>query len=301
MVVAGVLAFLAFVLLGPATAALDDRRWIERVPKTGVLLWQAVGVAGALSAIGAGLAVGVARYHTGFFSGVSELTHDVVRGRILSGLGVPEAVGLTLAVDAAIVLVAVMVVAVVRILRSRARHRQILDLIALDSRCGRGTVTLEDARAAAYYIPGLRPRIVVSTGTLQILDDDELAAVLAHERGHAQERHGLVLLPLLAASDILRWVPYMRRAPRAVAGLLEFAADDYAAKHESPRLLASALIRMATALAPPPCAFGVAPTLVPRRVERLLRTANRSRYLATLGCGLAGVLVALPIVIAIAA
>jgi Zn-dependent protease with chaperone function len=300
MVVAIVLAVLAAVLLGPAGAVLDGLKWIERVPKTGVLLWQALGVAGSLSAIGAGLAVGVARYHAGFLSGISELAHDIVKGRILTGLGVPEAVGLTLAVDAAIVLGSVMSVTMIRVIRSRARHRQLLDLVALDSRYGHGTVTLEDARAAAYYIPGLRPRIVVSTGTLQILNDHELAAVLAHERGHAQERHGLVLLPLSCASEILRWVPYMRRAPRAVASLLEFAADDYAARHESPRLLVSALIRMATALAPPPCALGVAPALVPRRVQRLLHTTGPSRALVTAGCGLAGVLVALPIVIAIA-
>jgi|HubBroStandDraft_1064217.scaffolds.fasta_scaffold33312_3 Zn-dependent protease with chaperone function len=301
MGVAIVLALLAAVLLGPAGALLDRLQWIERVPKTGVLLWQALGLAGALSAIGAGLAVGVVRYHAGFFPGVSELAHDILRGRILTGLGVPEAVGLTLAVDAAIVLVSVMTVTTIRVVRTRARHRHLLDLVALDSRYGHGTVTLEDARATAYYIPGLRPRIVVSTGAVQILNDDEVAAVLAHERGHAQERHGLVLLPLSAAGEVLRWVPYMRRAPKAVASLLEFAADDYAARHASRRLLASALIRMATALAPPPCAFGVAPALVPRRVERLLHTVNRSRHLATLGCGLAGLLVALPIVIALAA
>jgi Zn-dependent protease with chaperone function len=300
MVVAIVLAVLATALLGPAGAVLDHLKWIERVPKTGVLLWQALGVAGSLSAIGAGLAVGVARYHAGFFPGVAELAHDILKGRILTGLGVPEAVGLTLAVDAAIVLGSVMGVTMVRVIRSRARHRQLLDLVALDSRCGDGTVTLEDARAAAYYIPGLRPRIVVSTGTLQILNDDELAAVLAHERGHAQERHGLVLLPLSCAADILRWVPYMRRAPRAVASLLEFAADDYAARQQGPRLLASALIRMATAMAPPPCAFGVAPALVPRRVQRLLHATGTSRALVTVGCALAGALVALPIVIAVA-
>jgi Zn-dependent protease with chaperone function len=300
MVVAVVLAVVAVLLLGPAGAALDSLEWIARVPKTGVLLWQALGVAGVLSAIGAGLALGVARYHAGFLAGVSELAHDVLRGRILTGLGVPEAVGLTLAVDAAIVLGSVMSVTMIRVIRSRARHRHLLDLVALDSRFGPGTVTLEDTRAAAYYIPGLRPRIVVSTGAMRILNDEELAAVVAHERGHAHERHGLVLLPLSAAGDIFRWVPYMRRAPQAVASLLEFAADDYAARLASPRLLASALIRMATALAPPACAMGVAPALVPRRVQRLLHAPSESRALVALGWGLAGVLVALSIVIALA-
>ena len=44
MVVAIVLAVLATALLGPAGALLDHLTWLERVPKTGVLLWQAVQV-----------------------------------------------------------------------------------------------------------------------------------------------------------------------------------------------------------------------------------------------------------------
>ena len=39
--------------------------------------------------------------------------------------------------------------------------------------------------AAASCLPGVRPQVVVSAGTLRLLDDVQLAAVLSHERAHA--------------------------------------------------------------------------------------------------------------------
>ena len=53
-----------------------------------------------------------------------------------------------------------------------------------------------DQRAVAYCLPGLRPRIVLSDGTLGLLGRDELSAVIHRERGHAQEHHGQVMLPI---------------------------------------------------------------------------------------------------------
>ena len=53
--------------------------------------------------------------------------------------------------------------------------------------------------------PALRSRIVISAGTLDLLDQAELAAVLAHERAHLRERHDLVLLPFTALLRAFRW------------------------------------------------------------------------------------------------
>ena len=43
--------------------------------------------------------------------------------------------------------------------------------------------------------PGFHSRVVVSSGAIEALSDDELAAVLAHERAHLHARHDLVLFP----------------------------------------------------------------------------------------------------------
>jgi Peptidase family M48 len=74
----------------------------------------------------------------------------------------------------------------------------------------------------------LRSRIVVSAGTLELLDQAELAAVLAHERAHLRERHDLVLLPFTALLRAFRWSPAARDAAGSVALLLEMLADDHA-------------------------------------------------------------------------
>jgi bla regulator protein blaR1 len=116
----------------------------------------------------------------------------------------------------------------------------------------------------------------VSAGTLALLGPYELAAVLAHERAHARERHDLVLLPF---TSLRRMFPQSRTVARtldAVELLIEMAADDRARRHRPAKELATALLRFASAgAAPTPAgtlgALGgdaTSPILV--RVRRLL-------------------------------
>jgi Zn-dependent protease with chaperone function len=44
-----------------------------------------------------------------------------------------------------------------------------------------------------YCVPGRLPTIVVTTGALAVLEPEQLAAVLAHERAHLAGRHHLLL------------------------------------------------------------------------------------------------------------
>jgi Zn-dependent protease with chaperone function len=275
-----VLAAVSAACLGPVSVALERARWTPRAPRAAVALWQCLGVGGALGAAGAGLAVAVIRFHAGFFGGTTDLLHGLANGRPLAGLGLTEALGLTLAVDICIVAVAVLAVTMGRTVRARARHRRLLDLVGRASDRAPGAALLDHPRATAYCVPGVRPRIAVSSGTLRLLDRHELAAVLDHERGHAQERHGLVLLPLVSFGELFRWLPYAARAPKAVAGLLEMAADDYAARHHDPRHLATALLQMTAGGAPPACALGLSSSALEVRVRRLLHGRRRSRPVA---------------------
>ena len=72
-------------------------------PRAGVAVWQAIGASSLLAGIGSGLCVAVERYHSGFLGGLSQVGHGVVSGRPLAGLGLLDALGLTLAVDLAFV------------------------------------------------------------------------------------------------------------------------------------------------------------------------------------------------------
>ena len=110
-----------------------------------------------------------------------------------------------------------------------------------------GALVVDHPAAAAYCVPGLRSAIVISAGALDLLDQAELAAVLAHERAHLRERHDLVLLPFTALLRAFRWSGVAREAYAAVALLVEMLADDRALRHRPARELATALLRVGAA------------------------------------------------------
>lgn len=99
--------------------------------------------------------------------------------------------------------------------------------------------------AVAYCLPGLRPRIVVSSGALTALDAEELEAVVAHERVHARGRHDLVVQPFIAWHETFPFLPTAATALGAVELLVEMLADDGARRHCAPVHLQGALQRLA--------------------------------------------------------
>jgi beta-lactamase regulating signal transducer with metallopeptidase domain len=141
---------------------------------------------------------------------------------------------------------------------------------------------------------------VVSAGALDLLDQAELAAVLAHERAHLRERHDLVLLPFTALLRAFRWSSVACEAHDCVSLLVEMLADDRALRHRSARELATALLRVGAAggVHAPAGALavdGAAECQVAVRVSRLLRPAPRLRAPALVLVGvLAAATVAIP-------
>ena len=144
---------------------------------------------------------------------------------------------------------------------------------------------------------------MISAGTLELLDQAELAAVLAHERAHLRERHDLVLLPFTALLRAFRWSAVARRAESAVALLLEMLADDHALRHRPARELATALMRVGAAGSPAPTGTLAADGARSRggevavRVARMLRPAPGLAGMLDyrhLVCGTAVLLVAVP-------
>ncbi|HEY1829243.1 MAG TPA: M56 family metallopeptidase [Acidimicrobiales bacterium] len=274
------LAIIATALIGPATITLRHAGWVSKAPRMAVLVWQSLGLSAAIAFIGSGLCVAVARFHVGFFGGIARLGAGLLDGHPLRGLGLPDALGLTLAADLAIVLAFVALATVWKTLRVRARHRLLVNLIARVNPGHPGTMLIEDPRAVAYCVPGIHPRIVVTTGALAALSGEELAAVLDHERGHIHGRHGLVLLPMTRLWDLFRFIPYATLAPEAMRELLEMAADDHAARRHNPAALASALLRLATPDTLPAAVFRASGTGVPARISRLIESPRTSRRTA---------------------
>ena len=157
--------------------------------------------------------------------------------------------------------------------RVRASRRFLRTLRVVERRTGDRTPTIvfADPAALAFCAGLLRPRVYLSTGTLAALDDDELAAVIAHERHHAAQRDPLRLFVAGISSDGLFFAPALRRLADRYADLAELAADQAAVRSRGGDAapLASALLSFEEA---DPAVVGIAP----ERVDHLL--GDRPRW-----------------------
>jgi hypothetical protein len=296
-------ALLAVVAIGSAygAAELVRARWPRRSPAAAILLWQALGLASGLAAVGAliRLAVpdGVLRPGIplrGLRLDSSGLAPTIIVAVRLTCL----AAGLALLGSLCWVLIAASASAV----QARRRQRALLTLLAHGDPKVPGALVVDYPTAAAYCLPGLRSKIVVSVGTLELLGRGELAAVLAHERAHLRERHDLVLLPFTALRRAFPRSATCTDAHRAVALLVEMLADDRALRGRPARELVSALVRFGTAGAcqAPAGALAVAEGEVVARVARLVQPVRPLPTMAVAGiCLASAMLVAVPVTLLI--
>jgi Zn-dependent protease with chaperone function len=311
--VSAAVVILAAVAIGciPAASALAHARWPRRSPVAAILLWQGLGLGWGLATIGALLGIGAAATQGSVVAGATTRIADFA-GPATSALTLPGVVQMG-SVAAGLVLLAVLLWALVAasavVFRARRRQRTLLRLLAHGDPKVPGALVVDHPAAAAYCLPGLRSAIVVSAGALALLDAEELAAVLAHERAHLRERHDLVLLPFAALLRAFRWAPVARQAQRAVALLVEMHADDRALRHRPARELATALLRVGAAGGGrvPPGALAAADSAtecdVTARVIRILRPSPglcpAARVLTGLTAAAAGgvpaILLALPL------
>ena len=306
-------AFLAVVAIGSAlgASALIQASWPRRSPAAAILLWQALGLAAGLAAVGTLIGLAMPASNAGVLrsalrAGTLLQARDVFQLTGMFGApgGLPAviaavrltclAAGLLLFALLCWVLVAVSVAA----LQARRRQRALLTLLAhLDPKVP-GALVVDYPSAAAYCLPGLRSQIVVSVGTLELLGRAELAAVLAHERAHLRERHDLVLLPFTALRRAFPRSATCTDAHRSVALLVEMLADDRALRGRPARELVSALVRFGTAdTCPAPAgALAAAEGEVAARVSRLLQPVRPLPTAAVLAiCLAAALLMAVPI------
>ncbi|HEV2639785.1 MAG TPA: M56 family metallopeptidase [Actinocrinis sp.] len=228
LVLAGVLALVAVLLAWPVPLALAGARWTAARPRAAVGLWQAIGLCGGFSAIGALLLAGFAPLGPDW--SMANLAALVLAALLFSWLA------------------GVLVTSAVRIERDLRRQRAAVDLLTRPE--ADGVLVLEHPEPVAYCVPGPQPRIVVTAGAIAALPPDELAALLAHERAHAQGRHELVIQPFVAWQTALPFLAPARRATAAVAELVEMLADDAAARATSRMAVVRALARVGAQRSP---------------------------------------------------
>lgn len=268
---------------------LANARWPERAPAAAVLLWQAITLTGVLCALGVVLAA----------------PEELVRA---AGARQPVA---------AAVLIGALVVAAVIVIRllislagvsyrsreRRSRHRTMVDLLdRVDRRRAfdvDGLRVLDGPLPLAYCVPGRSPRVVLSGPALDVLDEAQVAAVVAHEQAHLRHRHELVMESFTAFYRAVP-PPLRSRAPLdAVHLLLEMTADDQARERAGAGPLRSALEVLGDAVSPDaPAEVGAgAAQERRRRLDRLAAGDTRSVGLAVLASTMAAGLLVLPTVI----
>ncbi|HEY6496830.1 MAG TPA: M56 family metallopeptidase [Trebonia sp.] len=245
------------------------------------MLWQALGLAGGLAAVGALLAIGVSGPGTqvGVLGGLTLVVGRIASGQLVAPnqpvmLTAARLATLTAGLALFAVLCWMLVMAFTDAVGARRRHRELLALLAHGDPKVPGALVVDHPAAAAYCLPGIRSQIVVSAGTINLLAPAELTAVLAHERAHLRARHDLVLIPFTSLRRVFPRSAAIAQAYRTVALLVEMMADDHALRVRGllPRELATALLRFGTAGSDgaPAGALAVAEGELTARVIRLL-------------------------------
>lgn len=228
-VTAWVLAALAVILAWPAPVSLSRAHWPRRSPATAMILWQAIGLAGGLSMIGAMLTWGLAPLGNNIFTASDRLIDIVFFNAPIGGLRFWHAFALSAAGLLGAHLLFTLLLTYVRIQRQRGRHRELLLLLSSPSSEQPGTVVINHQVPVAYCLPGgARSVTVLSDGLLELLKPDELRAVLTHENTHLTQRHHLLLWAFAAWKSALPWLPTSKLAQRSVNELIEMLADDAA-------------------------------------------------------------------------
>ena len=268
---------MALVLSGPVPAMLARASWPFRAPRAAIVLWQAVALAAVLSAFSAGIAI-ASRL---FAPGRDGRPTTTVTSEI-DALGWPLWIAyvvvfaLTLVVGARLLASVLQVAIATR--RRRAHHRMVVDLVGKSQRwahahAGDGLRILDVEQPLAYCLPGVRSRVVLSEGALTTLADNEIAAILSHERAHLRARHDLVLEMFTAVHAAFPRFVRSASALDTVRLLVEMLADDAAVRAAGPTPLARALVACAAGRAPSGALAIGGPTTV-LRVRRLGGAGN---------------------------
>ena len=265
----------ALVLSGPVPAMLARATWPTRAPRAAIVLWQSIALAAVLSAFSAGIAIASRLFVPGPDGRpTATITSEIeVLGWPLWTVYV-IVFAVTLVIGARLTFAVVQVAVATR--RRRAHHRMVVDLVGKSQ--GNHLRILDVAQPLAYCLPGVRSRVVVSEGALNALADNEMAAILSHERAHLRARHDLVLEMFTAVHAAFPRFVRSANALHAVRLLIELLADDAAVRAAGPTPLARALVACASGHTPSGALAAGGPTTV-LRVRRLSGLPN-SRVLA---------------------
>ncbi len=271
------------LLLGALTAVAAPRMlaradWPDREPVVALWVWQCV-VAAVLLCCALSMTLSAAAAWQAVRGHVfATAPRGVVEAYAFGAAGAWAPTTAVALASGAVWSAAMLVREVVRA-RARRRRRRAELLVRAPLLPGEepGTgrlVVLEGDRPDAWWLPGVAPRLVVTTAALRRLKGRQLDAVLAHEQGHARARHHWLLHCSAALADGFPQVPVFAAFRDEMHRLVELAADDMASRRHGRLTTALALVELNEDRG----VFGPCPSAqaqVPQRVHRLLTPPDR--------------------------
>jgi Zn-dependent protease with chaperone function len=285
----------ALLLSGPVPAMLARATWPMRAPRASIVLWQSIALAAVLSAFSAGIAIASRLFAPGPDGRpTATITSEIAVLGWPLWMAYVVVFALTLVIGARLTYAVVQVAIATR--RRRAHHRMVVDLVGKSQ--GSHLRILDVAQPLAYCLPGVRSRVVVSQGALKTLADNEMTAILSHERAHLRARHDLVLEMFTAVHAAFPRFVRSGNALDAVRLLIELLADDAAVRAAGPKPLARALVACASGRAPSGALAAGGPTTV-LRVRRLGGRPNSLALAVTAYLAAAAVLVVPTVALAV--
>jgi hypothetical protein len=163
---------LGVLLAEPASRMLAGARWPARDPIGALLLWQAIGLAGGLALLGAGVTYGLAPLGDSLPTALGAVFSTQLH------LGTPYLLALSASAALAVRLLSVLGLAAARTLRARRRHRNLLDVLATPWPAMAGAQVLAHPLpfvawgATAPWVPGMARAQAAVAALVEMRADD---------------------------------------------------------------------------------------------------------------------------------
>ncbi|WP_338653090.1 M56 family metallopeptidase [Sporosarcina psychrophila] len=108
-----------------------------------------------------------------------------------------------------------------------------------------GFIVISHPSPIAITMGFVRPKIVLSTGLISLLNDDELNAVISHEMYHQKNRDPLTIFLMSLCSSTMGYIPILKWFNQKYSIIKELSADEYAIEKQQTSVnLGSALLKM---------------------------------------------------------
>ena len=234
-------------------ARLEQASWPASSPRLGMFAWQALASSVLLSLAAAGLALTMSLPHVN-----ADLAQflDLCASTLQHHYASPG--GFWSAAAGALIFLAVtgraMTMTVSATLTARRDHEKraaTFNLIG-EPDSTTGALVVPCAVPYAFCIGGRHRRIVLTSGLFDVLDANQLRAVLAHERAHIRQRHHTALTISKALfRTLLPLLPHFRQAMDHANLLMELSADDSARRTVGSTPLLQALKKLSTGTSMP--------------------------------------------------